>query len=93
MNVFDQSTLPIPRTPRPEQREVEEFVRLLDASLTEAVVQGRVRTPTADDPLRVVDLGFARIIEPHLDATAIIDQAGRSDLLTGSDTWAVWAAE
>ena len=38
-------------------RQVEEFVRLLDASLGEAVAQGRVRTPTADDPLRVVDLG------------------------------------
>jgi SAM-dependent methyltransferase len=38
-------------------RQVEELVRLLDASLTEAIAQGRVRTPTADDPLRVVDLG------------------------------------
>ncbi|KQV71540.1 glutathione S-transferase [Nocardioides sp. Root122] len=38
-------------------RQVEEFVRLLDASLTEAIAQGHVRTPTPDDPLRVVDLG------------------------------------
>lgn len=38
-------------------RQVEEFVRLLDASLTEAIEQGRVRTPTVEDPLRVVDLG------------------------------------
>ncbi|MDT0183706.1 SAM-dependent methyltransferase [Microbacterium sp. ARD31] len=38
-------------------RQVEEFVRLLDASLTEAIDQGHVRTPTADDPLRIVDLG------------------------------------
>lgn len=38
-------------------RQVEEFVRLLDASLTEAIAQGHVRTPTADDPLRIVDLG------------------------------------
>lgn len=38
-------------------RQVEELVRLLDASLTEAIAQGHVRTPTADDPLRVVDLG------------------------------------
>ncbi len=39
------------------------------------------------------DLAFARSVEPHLDATAIIDQAGRNDVLTGADTWAVWAAE
>jgi SAM-dependent methyltransferase len=38
-------------------RQVEEFVRLLDASLSEAIDQGHVRTPTADDPLRIVDLG------------------------------------
>ncbi|MCY4724964.1 SAM-dependent methyltransferase [Nocardioides sp. STR2] len=44
-------------TRQAKYRQVEEFVRLLDASLTEAVAQGRVRTPTADDPLRVVDLG------------------------------------
>ena len=44
-------------TRQAKYRQVEEFLRLLDASLTEAVEQGRVRTPTADDPLRVVDLG------------------------------------
>ncbi|HSF35818.1 MAG TPA: SAM-dependent methyltransferase [Nocardioides sp.] len=38
-------------------RQVEELVRLLDASIGEAIAQGRLRTPTADDPLHVVDLG------------------------------------
>jgi SAM-dependent methyltransferase len=38
-------------------RQVEEFLRLLDASLTEALAQGQVRTPTPQDPLRIVDLG------------------------------------
>jgi SAM-dependent methyltransferase len=38
-------------------RQVEEFLRLLDASLSEAIAQGRVRTPTPEDPLRIVDLG------------------------------------
>lgn len=38
-------------------RQVEELLRLLDASLGEAVAQGQVRTPTAQEPLRVVDLG------------------------------------
>ena len=38
-------------------RQVEEFLRLLDASIGEAMAQGQVRTPTPDDPLRIVDLG------------------------------------
>ena len=38
-------------------RQVEEFLRLLDASITEALEKGQLRTPTAEDPLRVVDLG------------------------------------
>jgi SAM-dependent methyltransferase len=38
-------------------RQVEEFLRLLDSSLTEGLTKGHVRTPTAEDPLRIVDLG------------------------------------
>ena len=38
-------------------RQVEEFLRLLDASVTDAVNKGHLRRPTADEPLRVVDLG------------------------------------
>jgi SAM-dependent methyltransferase len=38
-------------------RQVEEFVRLLDASVTDALASGALRTPTADEPLRIVDLG------------------------------------
>ena len=44
-------------TRQAKYRQVEEFLRLLDASLAEAMAQGQVRTPTADDPLRIVDLG------------------------------------
>ncbi len=44
-------------TRQAKYRQVEEFVRLLDAGLGEAIAQGQVRTPTPDDPLRVVDLG------------------------------------
>lgn len=36
-------------------RQVEEFLRQLDAALADA--KGRLRIPTADDPLRIVDLG------------------------------------
>ncbi|MCY7396696.1 MAG: SAM-dependent methyltransferase [Nocardioides sp.] len=38
-------------------RQVEEFLRLLDSSLTDALDKGHLRTPTAEDPLRIVDLG------------------------------------
>lgn len=44
-----------------------------------------------------VDLSVARVIEPHLDALAILDQAGLADLAEdgGADprTWGVFAAE
>jgi SAM-dependent methyltransferase len=37
-------------------RQVEEFVRILDASISDALGH-QLRTPTPDDPLRIVDLG------------------------------------
>ncbi|RHW28247.1 SAM-dependent methyltransferase [Nocardioides immobilis] len=37
-------------------RQVEEFVRILDSSIGDAI-GSRLRTPTPDDPLRIVDLG------------------------------------
>lgn len=98
--VSDQSTLPIPHAPRPDPREVEVFVR---HGLTRARELGReLPLPghgntrdlwSALSGLGRQDLAFARVIEPHLDAIAIIDQAGRPELCHESDTWAVWAAE
>ncbi len=38
-------------------RQVEEFLRLLDSSLTDALASGSLRRPTAEEPLRIVDLG------------------------------------
>ncbi len=38
-------------------RQVEEFLRLLAPAVADAIAAGRLRTPTADEPLRVVDLG------------------------------------
>lgn len=38
------------------------------------------------------DLGVARVIEPHLDAMAILTQAGRAELVD-SRSWGVFAAE
>jgi SAM-dependent methyltransferase len=38
-------------------RQVEEFVRLLAPAIEGALQSGRIREPTASEPLRVVDLG------------------------------------
>src|ERR1700750_2848031 len=38
-------------------RQVEEFLRILDASITDAIGKGHLRTPTAEAPLQIVDLG------------------------------------
>jgi len=38
-------------------RQVEEFLRILDASVSDAIEKGHLRRPTAEDPLRIVDLG------------------------------------
>ncbi len=38
-------------------RQVEEFLRVLDGTVTEALAAGHLRRPTAEDPLRLVDLG------------------------------------
>ncbi len=42
---------------RDKYHQVEELVRLLDATVSEALAKGHLRRPTTDDPLRVVDLG------------------------------------
>lgn len=42
---------------RDKYRQVEEFLRLLDTAVTEAIDKGQLRRPTASDPLRVADLG------------------------------------
>lgn len=38
-------------------RQVEEFLRLLDASIRESLATGHLRKPTVAEPLRIVDLG------------------------------------
>jgi len=44
-------------TRQAKYRQVEEFLRLLDASIADALDKGHLRRPTAADPLRIVDLG------------------------------------
>jgi len=38
-------------------RQVEEFLRILDASISDALAKGHLRTPTPEQPLEIVDLG------------------------------------
>ena len=38
-------------------KQVEEFLRLLIPTLTDAIAAGHIHTPTTENPLRVVDLG------------------------------------
>ncbi|WP_435747487.1 class I SAM-dependent methyltransferase [Nocardioides sp. SYSU DS0663] len=38
-------------------RQVEEFLRLLDSSVADAVQKGHLRRPTPEEPLRVADMG------------------------------------
>ena len=42
---------------RDKYRQVEEFLRLLDTAVTEAIDKRQLRRPTPEAPLRVVDLG------------------------------------
>ena len=44
-------------TRQAKYRQVEEFLRLLDTSITDALAKGHLRQPTEADPLRIVDLG------------------------------------
>jgi alkylation response protein AidB-like acyl-CoA dehydrogenase len=43
--------------------------------------------------LASVDLGAARAVEPHLDALAILEQAGSLRSVANQSTWGVFAAE
>jgi SAM-dependent methyltransferase len=42
---------------RAKYRQVEDFLRILDSTITDAIAKGQVRRPTAGEPLRIVDLG------------------------------------
>ena len=66
-------------------RQVEEFLRLLDQSLTAALEAGGLRTPTPEDPLRVVDLGCGNAYLTFA-AHAHLTARGVPVRLTGVDT-------
>ncbi len=72
-------------TRQAKYRQVEEFLRLLDQSLTSALAANLLRQPTADDPLRVVDLGCGNAYLTFA-AHAYLTGKGVPVHLTGVDT-------
>ncbi len=66
-------------------RQVEEFLRLLDTALTEAVAKGHLRKPTAEDPLRIVDLGCGNAYLTFAAQRYLTDRRGLPVVLTGVD--------
>jgi hypothetical protein len=66
-------------------RQVEEFLRILDASITDALGRGHLRTPTPDEPLQVVDLGCGNAYLTFVTERFLSHVRGLPVHLTGVD--------
>ena len=66
-------------------RQVEEFLRLLDSSITDALDKGHLRRPTAEDPLRIVDLGCGNAYLTFAAQRFLTEVRGLPVRLTGVD--------
>ncbi len=66
-------------------RQVEEFLRLLDSSITDAMAKGHLRQPTPEDPLRIVDLGCGNAYLTFAAQRFLTDVRGLPVRLTGVD--------
>ena len=66
-------------------RQVEEFLRLLDSSITDAMDKGHLRRPTAEDPLRIADLGCGNAYLTFAAQRFLADVRGLPVRLTGVD--------
>lgn len=72
-------------TRRAKYRQVEDFLRILDRSVADAIAKGHVRTPTAEDPLRVVDLGCGNGYLTFAAQRFLTERRGLPVRLTGVD--------
>ncbi len=73
-------------------RQVEEFLRSLGPAVDDAISSGRLRTPTAEDPLRVVDLGCGNAYLTFAAHAYLNDVRGLPAHLVGVDVKAQsWA--
>jgi SAM-dependent methyltransferase len=66
-------------------RQVEEFLRLLDSSITDALDKGHLRRPTAEEPLRIADLGCGNAYLTFAAQRYLTDVRGLPVQLTGVD--------
>jgi hypothetical protein len=66
-------------------RQVEEFLRILDASITDALDKGHLRAPTAEQPLQVVDLGCGNAYLTFVTQRYLSHVRGLPVHLTGID--------
>jgi hypothetical protein len=66
-------------------RQVEEFLRILDASITDALVKGHLRSPTAEEPLQIVDLGCGNAYLTFVTERFLSHERGLPVHLTGID--------
>jgi hypothetical protein len=66
-------------------RQVEEFLRILDASVTEAVDKGHLRRPTPEQPLEIVDLGCGNAYLTFVTERYLSHVRGLPVHLTGID--------
>src|SRR3954453_19032807 len=66
-------------------RQVEEFLRILDASISEAIDKAHLRTPTVDEPLQIVDLGCGNAYLTFVTHRFLAHVRGLPVHLTGID--------
>jgi hypothetical protein len=66
-------------------RQVEEFLRILDASIGDALSKGHLRTPTPEQPLQVVDLGCGNAYLTFVTERYLSQVRGLPVHLTGVD--------
>jgi SAM-dependent methyltransferase len=72
-------------TRRAKYRQVEEFLHLLDSSISDAVDKGHLRRPTPEEPLRVVDLGCGNAYLTFAAERFLTSVRGLPVRLTGVD--------
>ena len=66
-------------------RQVEEFLRILDASIGDALDKGHLRTPTPEQPLEIVDLGCGNAYLTFVTERYLTHVRGLPVHLTGID--------
>jgi len=66
-------------------RQVEEFLRLLDAAIADALGKGHLRRPTVQDPLRIADLGCGNAYLTFAAQRFLAERRGLPVRLVGVD--------